>query len=46
MQTIDPDEILAELLDAGQMQDLDRYQELSDELYGWLGSGGRRPSAA
>lgn len=40
---MDPDATLRELLEAAQAQDLERYQELCDALYGWIGSGGYWP---
>ncbi len=41
---MDPDACLDELLEAAATQELDRYQELTDALYGWLGAGGFRPN--
>lgn len=40
---MDPDTTLLQLLEAAAAQDLDRYQELSDALYGWISSGGYWP---
>jgi hypothetical protein len=41
---MDANAILRDLIEAAEAQDVERYQELSDELYGCVAGAGARPS--